>query len=40
MCPDAPHFIILLCIKPDNFAGQGESAPLNELIRLSAHAPC
>jgi hypothetical protein len=26
MCPDAPYFIILLCLMPDNFTRQGESA--------------
>jgi hypothetical protein len=26
MRPDAPSFIILLCLPPDNFTRQGESA--------------
>ena len=26
MCPDAPYFIILLCLRPDNFTCQGESS--------------
>jgi hypothetical protein len=26
MCPDAPYFIILLCLMPDDFTRQGESA--------------
>jgi hypothetical protein len=26
MRPDAPYFIILLCLTPDNFTHQGESA--------------
>jgi hypothetical protein len=25
MCPDAPHFIILLSLMPDDFTRQGES---------------
>jgi F0F1-type ATP synthase membrane subunit a len=40
MCPDAPHFIILLCIMPDNFTHQGESVLAHRcvLINLPAHA--
>ena len=26
MHPDVPHFIILLCLMPDDFTRQGESA--------------
>jgi hypothetical protein len=26
MCPDVPYFIILLCLTPDDFTHQGESA--------------
>ena len=26
MCPDAPYFSILLCLMPDDFTCQGESA--------------
>jgi hypothetical protein len=26
MCPDAPNFIILLCLMPDNCTRQGKSA--------------
>jgi hypothetical protein len=26
MCPDAPYFIILLCLTSDDFTRQGESA--------------
>jgi hypothetical protein len=26
MRPDAPYFVILLCLTPDNFTRQGESA--------------
>jgi hypothetical protein len=40
MDPDAPYFIILLCLMPDDFTRQGRVLPLNGLIRLSAHAPC
>ena len=31
--PDVPYFIILLCLAPDDFTRQGESAvlPLNRL---------
>jgi hypothetical protein len=31
MRPDAPHFIILLYLTPDDFTRQGESAALNDL---------
>ena len=27
MHPDAPYFSILVCLMPDNFTSQGESAP-------------
>jgi hypothetical protein len=31
MRPDAPYFIILLCLTPDDFTCQGKSAALNGL---------
>jgi hypothetical protein len=40
MRPDAPHFIILFCLMPDDFTRQGVVLQLNGLIRLSAHVPC
>ena len=36
MCPDAPYFIILLCLTPDDFTRQGKSdATQWILIQLS-----
>ena len=50
MCPDAPYFIILLCLMPDNCTRQGESAatqcmgysnylPMHPVNPLSGSAP-
>jgi hypothetical protein len=33
MQPDAPYFITLLFLMPDDFIRQGESAALNELSK-------
>ena len=39
MCPNAPYFIILLCLMPDDLMLiKGRVLPLNGLIRPSAHA--
>jgi hypothetical protein len=39
MHPDAPYFIILLCLMPDNFTCQGEcAAPLNGLTHQTPSA--
>jgi hypothetical protein len=37
MHPDVPYFIILLCLTPDDFTRQGESAPLNGLLKQCIH---
>ena len=49
MRPDVPYFIILLCLMPDNFTCQGESAatqwvnlticPYNPVTPLSGNLP-
>jgi hypothetical protein len=31
LCINAPYFVILLCLMPDNFTCQGEILPLNGL---------
>jgi hypothetical protein len=38
MCPDAPYFVILLCLTPDILLIQGRVLPLNKLIGLSVLA--
>ena len=40
MRPDAPYFIILLCLTPDDFTCQGESAAtqwVNQTISAHVH---
>jgi hypothetical protein len=38
---NAPYFIILLCLTPDDILlVRGRVLPLNVLIKLSAYAPC
>jgi hypothetical protein len=40
MCPDAPYFIILLCLMPHDFTCEGESAAtqwVKTLIALFHH---
>jgi hypothetical protein len=36
MCPDVPYFIILLCLMPDDFTCQGESAASQWVTLLGA----
>ena len=39
MRPDVPYFIILLCLTPDDFTRQGESAisfPEPAILRIAA----
>ena len=38
MHPDAPYFIILLCLMPDDFTHQGKSAVTHGLTKQSANA--
>jgi hypothetical protein len=38
-CPDEPYFIILLCLMPDKFTCQGESAATQWVNPLSGNAP-
>jgi hypothetical protein len=46
LCPNAPYFIILLCLMPDDFTCQGESAatqwvnlPMHLVHLLTGNAP-
>jgi hypothetical protein len=34
MCPDAPYFIILFCLPPDDFTRQEESAATQWVKKL------
>ncbi len=40
MHPDAPYFIILLCLMPDDFTHQGRVLLLNGLNKQSVNASC
>jgi hypothetical protein len=37
MHPDAPYFIILLCLTPDNFNRQGGGSAATQWVNLDCH---